>query len=63
MHRMLVNAEYDLPELIHQFVIDHPNKRELYFYADHLPFPIPDGKVVRVTIDYVSLAKLENRAE
>lgn len=45
------------------FVKDGLQKREIYFYPDELEFPIKDGKVIRVTIDYVSLAKLENRAE
>lgn len=57
----------DLMTLIQLFVRDHIReklqKRELYFYPDELDFPVVDGKVVRVTIDYVSLAKLENRAE
>lgn len=40
-------------------------KRELFFYPEHLQnLPlIPKGKVVRVTFDLVSEAKLENKAE
>jgi hypothetical protein len=57
----------DLPgcqKAIQDFVSEEGiSKRELYFYPDELPFPIPEGKVVRITIDYVALAKLENRPE
>lgn len=58
--------ELNIMPLIQAFVKEHQNglqKQELYFYPDELDFPVIGGKVIRVTIDYVSLAKLENRAE
>ncbi len=40
-------------------------KRELYFTrADFADLPlVPEGKVLRVTLDFVPLSKIENRAE
>lgn len=57
----------DLPGVtaaIHEFVKQKGlRSREVYFYQSELPFEIPEGKAVRITIDYVSVAKLENRPE
>jgi hypothetical protein len=41
------------------------SKHEMFFYPQHLQnLPlIPSGKVVKVTIELVSQAKLENRPE
>lgn len=58
------HEEMTVVEMVQEFAVeDGLRKRERYFYQDELPFAIPEGKVVRVTIDYVSLAKLENRPE
>lgn len=59
-----MDNDNDILSTIQEFVTEKDlRKRERFFYAEELPFPIPEGKVVRVTIDYVSLAKLENRPE
>ncbi len=56
--------EKQLDEIVVAFVESKDGKLELYFRADDLPsVNVPPGKAVRVTIDYVALAHLENRAE
>lgn len=53
----------ELNEHIERFIQDRVFIRKIYFYPDELKLQIPDGKLVEVTIKYVSRARIESKAE
>lgn len=53
-----------LDEVLVDFVESGSAKREIYFYAEDLPsVSLPKGKLVKVTLEYDSLAKVLNTTE
>jgi len=51
-------------EMVKDFVTSEAYKREIYLWQDeNLWLKLPNGKVVRITLDFVSEAKLNNKAE